>query len=244
MFLAVFSELRCVLSLSNFHFCHSVTHPSSYVQKLSLILSPFVCFESHVSQRCNDTPQNHFSPNPPTYTDGSPNKPRVANTGYDCYFDTAHGLWGFCPTPVTASSGCSLVGFCFDSVACTTGWGTETLRAVTNYVDTFTTTSQSFSFLASLITSPVSPAESPNPSASTSFSLSFHSSNIGAISGGAVAAIVVICLTVLGVLLIRWKGCKGGKAASKNDSGHSMQGLVGGKKSGEQVKSRYEAVEM
>ncbi|KAJ5024792.1 hypothetical protein PSV08DRAFT_251946 [Bipolaris maydis] len=211
-------------SLSNLHFRHDVTHSSSHVQNLRFILSPLLCFESHISQRCSDTQQDHASAPPPTpapekrqaagqvytygYVEGNSYKPRVANSGYDCQFDTARGLSGFCPTTVTASSDCRL----------------------------------SFSSLASLSTSLVSLSNSPTPSPSASSSSNFL--NIGAIVGGVVAAVVVICATIIGVLLIRRKGGKGGKAASNNDSGYSMQGLVDGKKSGEQVESRHEAVEM
>ncbi|EMD60896.1 hypothetical protein COCSADRAFT_192727 [Bipolaris sorokiniana ND90Pr] len=219
------------------------------------------------------------------YVDGNPENPRIANPGYDCQFDTARGLWGFCSTTVTALSDCSLVGFCLDSNSCTTGCGrasneiggstscppsqfcstalllndgpdqdyeyiacgtkggTETLRAAANSVDASTTTSQSSSSLTSLSTSSGSPAESPTPSASNSSSSS-SSSNVGAIVGGVVAAVVVICITILGVLLIRRKQGKAGKAGSNNDSGYSMQGLIGGKKSGKQTENRHEAVEM
>ncbi|EMD89123.1 hypothetical protein COCHEDRAFT_1157950 [Bipolaris maydis C5] len=196
------------------------------------------------------------------YVEGNSYKPRVANSGYDCQFDTARGLSGFCPTTVTASSDCRLVGFCLDSNSCKTGFckasneigghyehiacgtkgRTETLRAAANIVNASTTASQSFSSLASLSTSLVSLSNSPTPSPSASSSSNFL--NIGAIVGGVVAAVVVICATIIGVLLIRRKGGKGGKAASNNDSGYSMQGLVDGKKSGEQVESRHEAVEM
>lgn len=46
------------------------------------------------------------------------------------------------------------------------------------------------------------------------------------------------------MLLIRRKQGKAGKAGSNNDSGYSMQGLIGGKKSGKQTENRHEAVEM
>lgn len=58
------------------------------------------------------------------YLDGAPSGIRTANSGYDCRVDTAHGIWGFCPTTVLAATDCGLAGYCVDTGGCSKGCGT------------------------------------------------------------------------------------------------------------------------
>lgn len=57
------------------------------------------------------------------YLDGDPSSIRTANSGYDCRVDTAHGLWGFCPTTVNIATDCGLAGYCVDTGDCSDGCG-------------------------------------------------------------------------------------------------------------------------
>ena len=57
------------------------------------------------------------------YLSGDPNKPRTANSGFDCRTDIARGLWGFCPTTVIEASDCGLAAACVDAHACNNGCG-------------------------------------------------------------------------------------------------------------------------
>lgn len=52
------------------------------------------------------------------YLDGNVNAPRTAQPGFDCRVDTAHGIWGFCPTTVIAATDCGLAAACKDSGTC------------------------------------------------------------------------------------------------------------------------------
>ncbi|KAB5559625.1 hypothetical protein GE09DRAFT_1202836 [Coniochaeta sp. 2T2.1] len=57
------------------------------------------------------------------YRDGDPAQGWPAPAGYDCRVDTAHGIWGFCPTTVIAATDCGLGGYCFDANTCISGCG-------------------------------------------------------------------------------------------------------------------------
>lgn len=57
------------------------------------------------------------------YGKGDPDRPRTANSGYNCRIDVQNGLWGFCPTTVLTASDCGLAGSCFDDHDCFTGCG-------------------------------------------------------------------------------------------------------------------------
>ncbi|KAJ3472805.1 hypothetical protein NLG97_g10705 [Lecanicillium saksenae] len=57
------------------------------------------------------------------YLDGSPDHFRTANPGYNCRFDTANSLWGYCPTTVVRAVDCGLAGACIDQHDCTKGCG-------------------------------------------------------------------------------------------------------------------------
>jgi hypothetical protein len=57
------------------------------------------------------------------YRDGDPAQGWPAPSGYDCRVDTAHGIWGFCPTTVIEATDCGLGGYCFDTNTCTSGCG-------------------------------------------------------------------------------------------------------------------------
>ncbi|KAH6695171.1 hypothetical protein F5X68DRAFT_29020 [Plectosphaerella plurivora] len=57
------------------------------------------------------------------YFKGDPNRPRTADSGYNCRIDVRNGLWGFCPTSVVAASDCGLAGSCYDTARCSTGCG-------------------------------------------------------------------------------------------------------------------------
>ncbi|KAG6037758.1 hypothetical protein E4U41_004787 [Claviceps citrina] len=52
------------------------------------------------------------------YQDGDAKKSRTANSGYNCRVETAHGIWGFCPTTVIAATDCGLAGGCLDNYSC------------------------------------------------------------------------------------------------------------------------------
>ncbi|KAF2258300.1 hypothetical protein CC78DRAFT_438583, partial [Lojkania enalia] len=57
------------------------------------------------------------------YLTGNPTLSRTAGIGWACRFDTANGLWGFCPQTVSAARDCGLAGYCVDKDACTGGCG-------------------------------------------------------------------------------------------------------------------------
>lgn len=67
------------------------------------------------------------------YLNGSAAEPRTAGPGWDCRFDTAHGLWGFCPVTVIAATDCGLAGNCVDSHACTSGCGLTGIAGITTF---------------------------------------------------------------------------------------------------------------
>ncbi|EPE05348.1 hypothetical protein F503_02087 [Ophiostoma piceae UAMH 11346] len=52
------------------------------------------------------------------YQSGNVNSPRSAQSGFDCRVDTAHGVWGFCPTSVIVATDCGLAAACIDSGSC------------------------------------------------------------------------------------------------------------------------------
>lgn len=58
---------------------------------------------------------------------------RTAAPGFDCRFDTAHGLWGFCPTTVISATDCGLAGNCVDSNTCTDGCGMTGVAGITTF---------------------------------------------------------------------------------------------------------------
>ncbi|KAF5848728.1 hypothetical protein GGP41_009842 [Bipolaris sorokiniana] len=105
----------------------------------------------------------------------------------------------------------------YEYIACGTKAGTDTLLPAPKSVEASTTptssstpvpssaTTNSISQLASTATQQSPLANSPSPSPPISASSSSNSPNIGAIVGGVIAALTVICLTILGVLLIRRK---------------------------------------
>ena len=57
------------------------------------------------------------------YLNGDPAQGWPAPSGYDCRVDTAHGIWGFCPTSVITATDCGLGGYCFDTNGCSSGCG-------------------------------------------------------------------------------------------------------------------------
>ncbi|KAL2256185.1 hypothetical protein VTK26DRAFT_2059 [Humicola hyalothermophila] len=62
------------------------------------------------------------------YLEGDPSQPWIAPKGFNCRVDTAHGIWGFCPTTVIAPTDCGLGAYCFDAGPCSTGCGRASLR--------------------------------------------------------------------------------------------------------------------
>jgi hypothetical protein len=67
------------------------------------------------------------------FANGNANEPRTAAPGYDCTVDTAHGLWGFCPTTVVAATDCGLAGNCVDAYSCSTGCGLVGVPGITTF---------------------------------------------------------------------------------------------------------------
>lgn len=64
------------------------------------------------------------------YHEGDPERPWIAPRGFNCRIDTADGLWGFCPSSVSAASDCGLHGYCFDRHDCTSGCGSDDFRTL------------------------------------------------------------------------------------------------------------------
>ncbi|CAK7229978.1 hypothetical protein SEUCBS140593_007429 [Sporothrix eucalyptigena] len=52
------------------------------------------------------------------YLNGNVDFPRTAQPGFDCRVDTAHGIWGFCPSTVIAATDCGLAAACRDGGTC------------------------------------------------------------------------------------------------------------------------------
>jgi hypothetical protein len=67
------------------------------------------------------------------YDTENANKPRTANPGFDCRYDTSHYLWGFCPTTVIAATDCGLAGNCVDLFACSFGCGLFGTPSITTF---------------------------------------------------------------------------------------------------------------
>jgi hypothetical protein len=57
------------------------------------------------------------------YLSGDPTRPRTADIGWDCRFDLANSLWGFCPQTVIDPRDCGLAGYCVDQHECSDGCG-------------------------------------------------------------------------------------------------------------------------
>ncbi len=57
------------------------------------------------------------------YSTGDPTKPRTANVGYECTYDSFNSLWGFCSTTAATPADCGTVGTCVDFDACQDGCG-------------------------------------------------------------------------------------------------------------------------
>ncbi|KAM3498608.1 hypothetical protein MY10362_008086 [Beauveria mimosiformis] len=89
----------------------------------------YYLFNAHLAAGTNET--QHMlvragEPSPLTtcgYLDGNPTHFRTANSGYNCRFDTANSLWGYCPTTVIRAVDCGLAGACIDQHDCTKGCG-------------------------------------------------------------------------------------------------------------------------
>ncbi|KAK0099896.1 hypothetical protein ONS95_013278 [Cadophora gregata] len=67
------------------------------------------------------------------FLDGDINSPRTAGPGFNCRFDTANGLWGFCPTTVINAKDCGLAGNCVDSHSCKSGCGVTGTPGITTF---------------------------------------------------------------------------------------------------------------
>jgi hypothetical protein len=67
------------------------------------------------------------------YFTGDPDKPRTADSGFNCRFDTRNGLWGFCPTTVISPTDCGLAGSCVDDEDCKDGCGKTDQRTLTTF---------------------------------------------------------------------------------------------------------------
>ncbi|KAH8899760.1 hypothetical protein GQ53DRAFT_201178 [Thozetella sp. PMI_491] len=67
------------------------------------------------------------------YLNGDPTKPRTAESGFVCRIDTAHGIYGFCPTTVIVATDCGLGGACLDQHACSKGCGITSSPGITTW---------------------------------------------------------------------------------------------------------------
>lgn len=67
------------------------------------------------------------------FLDGDINSPRTAGPGFNCRFDTANALWGFCPTTVINAKDCGLAGNCVDSHSCKSGCGITGTPGITTF---------------------------------------------------------------------------------------------------------------
>lgn len=67
------------------------------------------------------------------YHNGDPDRPRSAESGFDCRIDTQNGLWGFCPTTVIAARDCGLAGNCVDKHDCSKGCGITGVSGITTF---------------------------------------------------------------------------------------------------------------
>ena len=67
------------------------------------------------------------------YHNGDPDRPRSAESGFDCRIDTEYGLWGFCPTTVISARDCGLAGNCVDRHACSKGCGITGISGITTF---------------------------------------------------------------------------------------------------------------
>ena len=79
-----------------------------------------VATTTHLQARRDGIPETMFTCG---YRNGDPAQGWPAPAGYECRVDTAHGIWGFCPTTVIPATDCGLGGYCFDRNTCTTGCG-------------------------------------------------------------------------------------------------------------------------
>jgi hypothetical protein len=81
------------------------------------------------------------------YFKGDPDRPRTADTGYNCRIDVRNGLWGFCPTSVVAASDCGLAGSCYDNSRCSAGCGMTERTDLTTFSWCVTPNTSSCRFL-------------------------------------------------------------------------------------------------
>lgn len=101
-------------------FCSSSAFPNPAYYRL---------FNAHLPAGSNETQHllaRSGEPGPLTtcgYLDGNPTHYRLPASGYNCRFDTANSLWGFCPTTVIQAVDCGLAGACIDQHDCTKGCG-------------------------------------------------------------------------------------------------------------------------
>ncbi|EAT77579.1 hypothetical protein SNOG_15036 [Parastagonospora nodorum SN15] len=165
------------------------------------------------------------------YSEGDPKNPRTADPGFDCRVDAKNGLWGFCPTTVALPVDCGLAGS-YEYIACGAKAGTDRLFPSPNAASATTTPSSptsvpSTSFTISISQSTPTPLETSAGSAETSVTTDpisipskQESANIGAIVGGVLGGLALICLTILGTVLIRRKHGAQGKAISPPDHTH------------------------
>ncbi|KAF2851232.1 hypothetical protein T440DRAFT_529240, partial [Plenodomus tracheiphilus IPT5] len=175
------------------------------------------------------------------YQKGDPKSARTAQSGYGCRVDTANGLWGFCPTAVISAKDCGLAGS-FEYIACGAEARTQRLFPAPNAAEATITPLNSVSVPSSSLTGLASqptatvvetfstPASSSSsvmtasivssPSGPISTSSRQESTNLGAIVGGAAGGLTVICLTILGIVLIRRKNGVKGQATSPTGYTH------------------------
>ncbi|PKS08392.1 hypothetical protein jhhlp_005336, partial [Lomentospora prolificans] len=178
------------------------------------------------------------------YLDGDADKPRSAESGFNCRVDTERGLWGFCPTSVIAASDCGLAGNCVDKHSCSRGCGIRGMAGITTFTcqeEQFCSTlilalgtDADFSYIAcgalavtetlfptptiDPTTAPASgpsstlPPESTQPADSSSTPQSDQtleepqsqspSNNTGAIIGGVLGGLALICISVIATVFI------------------------------------------
>ncbi|KAK7950959.1 uncharacterized protein PG986_006687 [Apiospora aurea] len=154
------------------------------------------------------------------YYNGDPRRQRTAEAGFDCRVDVSRALWGFCTTTVISAGDCNFAGACFDRDSCLDGCGK---LGFTN-IPTMTCPSGDFNRTAPYICidnckpkpKPKSPASAPSQVSSTSLSPATTAqsgeadnatpNNTGAIIGGVIGELAMICLTVFAIVYLFRRG--------------------------------------
>ncbi|KAK8055079.1 hypothetical protein PG993_000306 [Apiospora rasikravindrae] len=130
------------------------------------------------------------------YYDGDPSRQRTAEEGFDCRVDVSRALWGFCTTTVISAGDCNFAGACFDRDACLEGCVASTTPSSVDDTSPASAPSQD----SSTTLSPETTTQSGEAGNTT------PNNNTGAIIGGVIGGLAMICLTIFAIVYLFRRG--------------------------------------